>query len=319
MSILHFGACLFAVGMLVVGSGAVSSQSYPNKPIRIMAPAAGGDSDILARLIAQGIAGRLGQPVIVDNRPVVIATEIASKAPTDGYTLLLAGGGTLWVSPLLARMSYDAERDFSPVTLVARTVNVLVVHPSVAANSVKELIALAKAKPGELNYGTSAIGSSSHLAAELFKYLAGVNLVRVNYNSAMMRMTSLISNEVQIEFSSTSIMPHVKAGKLRALAVTSAEPSALAPGLPTVAGVGVPGYEAVSVNGIFSRAQTPAAVINQLNQEIALVLRTPEAREKIFSMGSEAVSSSPHELAAIVKSDIAKWGKLIKDAGIKIN
>ena len=216
-------------------------------------------------------------------------------------------------------MSYDAQRDFSPVTLVARTVNVLVVHPSVPANSVKELIALARAKPGALNYGTSGIGSSSHLAAELFKYMAAVNIVRVNYNSALMRMTGLLGNEVQVEFSSTSIMPHVKAGKLRASAVTSAEPSMLVPGLPAIAALGVPGYEAVSVNGIFSRAKTPAAVINQLNREITRVLQLPEVREKILSMGSEAVGSSPDELAAIVKSDMAKWGKLIKDAGIRTN
>ena len=308
-----------SIAVMLLCAGMVSGQDYPNKPIRIITGGAGGGSDFAARLVAQGITGPLGQPVIVDNRATLPAIDAAAKAPPDGYTLYV-GGASLWIFPLLNKVTYDVVRDFSPIALLVREVNVVAVNPSVAAKSVKELIALAKAKPGALNYAMNIAGGPAHLGAELFKSLAGVNIVGVAYKSNAAGVTAVIGGEVQLLISDASeLMPHVKSGRLRALAVTSAEPSAMAPGLPTVAASGLPGYESSGMTEIMAPAKTPGPIINRLNQEIARHLNTAEIKERFFSAGAEVVASSPEQLAAIIKSDIAKWGKLIKDAGIKTN
>ena len=308
-----------SIAVMLLCAGMVSGQDYPNKPIRIITGGAGGGSDFAARLVAQGITGPLGQPVIVDNRATLPAIDAAAKAPPDGYTLYV-GGGSLWIFPLLNKVTYDVVRDFSPIALLVREVNVVAVNPSVAAKSIKELIALAKAKPGALNYAMNIAGGPAHLGAELFKSLAGVNIVGVAYKSNAAGVTAVIGGEVQLLISDASeLMPHVKSGRLRALAVTSAEPSAMAPGLPTVAASGLPGYESSGMTEIMAPAKTPGPIINRLNQEIARHLNTAEIKERFFSAGAEVVASSPEQLAAIIKSDIAKWGKLIKDAGIKTN
>ena len=317
MLIKRFVEWMFSIGMMVLGAGMVFGQNYPNKPIRIVASAAGGSGDFAARLIAQGLSGALSQQVVVDNRGGVIPGEIVSKAPPDGYTLLI-DAASFWIGPLLQETPYDPVKDFAPVTLTDSAPNVLVVNPSLPVKSVKELIALAKARPGELNYGSSSTGSSPHLAAELFNMMAGVKIVRVPFKGSGPAVISLLGGQVQLMFATAgSVAPHVKSGRLRALAVASLQPSALAPGLPTIAASGVPGYEAVAFEGMFVPAKTPVAIIDRLNQEIVRVLNRAEVKERFFNAGVETVGSTPEEFAAAIKSNVAKWGKLIKDAGIR--
>ena len=303
---------------MVLGTGAVYSQDYPNKPIRMVTTGVGGDADILLRLVMPGISDRLGQSVIIENRPAgIIPAEIVSRATPDGYTLLTMGS-PMWIGALLQKTPYDPVRDFSPITNMTKSPAVLVVHPSVAANSVKELIALAKAKPGVLNYASGGTGGTSHLAAELFNSLAGVNIVRVNYKSGSLRLGASLNGEVQVQFISPgTVASHVKAGKLKSLAVTSAEPSALAPGVPTIAASGLAGYEVVGLQGLFAPAKTPAAIIKRLNQEVVLYLNQPNVKQRILDSGEEVVGSSAAEFAAKVKAEMARMGKVIKDAGIK--
>ena len=240
-----------------------------------------------------------------------------SRASPDGYTLLVYSG-TLWIQPLLEKTPYDVARDFAPITLLTSAPNLVVVHPSLPVRSIKELIALAKARPGELNYGSSASGSSTHVAAELFKAMADVNIVRVPYKAAGQAINDLIGGQVQLMFGVVgSVAPHVKSGRLRALAVTTAQPTALVPGMPTVAASGLPGYESRSMIAMFAPAETPAPIVNRLNQEIVRVLNTTEVKEKLFKIGVEAVGSSPYELAAAMKSETARLDKVIKNAGIR--
>ena len=314
----RFLVSIFSVGMMVLGTGAVYSQDYPNKPIRMVTTGVGGDADILLRLVMPGISDRLGQSVIIENRPAgIIPAEIVSRATPDGYTLLTMGS-PMWIGALLQKTPYDPVRDFSPITNMTKSPAVLVVHPSVAANSVKELIALAKAKPGVLNYASGGTGGTSHLAAELFNSLAGVNIVRVNYKSGSLRLGASLNGEVQVQFISPgTVASHVKAGKLKSLAVTSAEPSALAPGVPTIAASGLAGYEVVGLQGLFAPAKTPAAIIKRLNQEVVLYLNQPNVKQRILDSGEEVVGSSAAEFAAKVKAEMARMGKVIKDAGIK--
>ena len=318
---------MLAIAALISGTGAVcaqnpstgSGQVFPTKPIRLFTTEAGGGADFVARLVAQGLSSALGQPVIVENRGGgVVAGEIVAKAPPDGYTILLQGTAFLLAPFLRSSAPFDPVRDFAPITLADRSPNVLVVHPSLPIRSVKELIALAKARPGALNYASGSTGASPHLAAELFNSMAGVKIVRVNYRGTAPALNDLIAGEVQLMFATAGAgTPHVKSGRLKALAVTSAQPSALAPGLPTVAATGLPNYESVSLHVIFAPAKTPAPVINQLNQHMVRVLKTPETKERFLAVGVESVGSSPDELAATVKTEVTKWGKVIKEAGIK--
>ncbi len=317
MSIKGFAAGAFSIGLTVLGASVASGQDYPTRPIRILTGAAGGSADFSSRQIAQGLTASLGQQVIVDNRSVV-ATDIVAKAPPDGYSLLL-DGGSFWIAPLLQATPYDVVRDFAPISSVITSPNVLVVHPSVAANSVKELIALAKAKPGALNFASSGTGGSSHLSGELFKALAGINIVHVPFKGSGAALASQIAGEVQLQFSpAATASPHVKSGRLRALAATTAQPSPLAPGLPVIAAT-LPGYEAIQILGIFAPAKTPAARVNRLSQEIVRILKQADVKEQLASFGMEATGSTPEELAATLKFEIAKWGKLLKDAGVRVN
>ena len=317
----RFLAKMFLVGMMIFTSGAVSGQAYPERPIRLVTGGTGGSNDIVARLVAQGLAQSWTQGAIVDNRPSgVIPGEIVAKAKPDGYTLLVTGS-SFWISVLLQDTTpYDPVKDFSPITLPVSTPNIVAVHPSLPVQSVNALIALAKARPGDLNYGTTGIGSSAHLGGELFKALARVNIVRVNYRSVGAAMNDLIAGQVQMTFGTAgSVTPHVKSGRLRALAVTSTQPSALFPGLPTVAASGLPEYELIQIFGIFGPANTPKPIVNRLNEEIVRVLNRTDVKEKIFNGGiGEVVGSSPEQLAAKVTSEMAKWGKLIEDAGIRV-
>ena len=318
MPVPRLGARVFCVSMIFLGTGAAYSQSYPNKPIRMLTGGVGGGNDVASRLIAPGLAENLGQQVIVDNRSnSVVPGQIVSQASPDGYTLLLYNNG-LWTLPLMQSAPYDPVHGFSPISLVASAPNILVVHPSLAVKSVKELIALAKAKPGVLNYASSGAGASNHIAAELFKSMAGVDIVRINYKSGGAIYTDLFAGQVQIYFATAgSGSGHVKSGKLRALAVTSAKPSALLPGLPTLSASGLSGYDLASIQGLFAPARTTATVINRLNQELRRVLNRTDVKDRFFNNGVEVVGSSPQQLANSIKSEMDKLGKLIKDAGIQ--
>lgn len=315
---LRFIIWMLPVGMMVLAAGVATGQNFPNKPIRILTGGAGGGNDVVARLVAQGLTASWGQQVIVDNRPSgIIPGEIVSKAQPDGYTMVLSGA-SFWISPLFQDAPYDPVRDFSPVTLPVNTPNILAVNLALPVKSVKDLIALAKAKPGELNYGAPGTGSSPHLGGELFKALAGVNIVRINYKSAGAAITDLIAGQVQMTFGNAlSVAPHVKSGRVKGLAVTSAQPSPLFPDLPTVAATGLPGYELISPFGIFAPARTPKPIIKTLNAGIVRVLNGADSKEKLFNLGMEVVGSSPEQLEAMVKSEVAKWSKVIKDAGIR--
>ena len=310
-------AMMSSLGAVVMGTGAAYGQEYPAKPIRIITSGVGGGNDYVSRAIGPYLSASLGQPVITENRPSgILAAEAASKAAPDGYSLLFASN-SLWIGPLIQKMPYDAFRDFTPITLPDKQPNLVVVHPSLPVKTVKELIALAKSRPGELNYASANIGSTNHLAAELFKAMANVNITRIPYKSVGPGLTDLLGGQIQLMFSTAApAMPHVKSGKLRALAVTSAQPTALAPGMPTVAAT-VPGYESVSSDAIMAPAHTAPAIIQRLNQEIVRVLARQDIKEKFMSVGLETVGSTPEELAAVMKSDLTLFGKIIKDAGVK--
>jgi len=314
---LRFVAWMFSLGLVFLVTGAASGQSYPNKPVRIVTTVTGGSQDLTARFIAPKLAERLGQQVIVDNRGGLISMELVAKAPADGYTLLLASA-SLWTSQFLRDdVPWDAMRDYSPIALLVTSPNVLVVHPSLPVRSVKELIALAKAKAGQLNYSSGQSGASSHIAGELFKAMAGVNIVRVAYKGQGPAMLALITGEAQLSFpNAASATPFMKSGKVRALAVTTAQPSALAPGLPTVAAAGLPGYESKAMLGLFAPARTPAPIIDRLNLEIGHALNSADVKRRLFESGAEVIASSPAELTAQMKSEMATTGKLMKNIGI---
>ncbi len=311
---------ILSAGVMSLGVTVACAQAYPTKPIRLVTSAVGGSTDFYARLVAQGISGSLGQNVIVENRPSVNATELVVQAPADGYTMLFASFGLHVTGPTLLKLSYDPVRDFAAVSLAAQQPNVIVVTPSVAVKTVPELIAYARARPGELNYAASSTGSSNHLAAELFSSMAGVKMVRVMYKGMGQAIVELIGGQVHLSFpAAASAIVHIKSGKLRALAVCSATPSALLPGLPTVTASGLPGFESSSIYGMLAPRRVPAPVIRRLNEEIVSFLGKPEAREKFLNAGAEPIIGTQEEAAATLKSEAVKWGRVIRDAGIKVD
>ncbi len=317
---ISIAAALSVAGFTMLGIGVAHGQEYPTRMIKIVTAAAGGGSDFIARVLAQGIAGPLGQQIIIDNKGTgVLAGEAAVKAPADGYTLTVQGGA-FWIGPLLRKTAYDPVRDFSPISLVVREVNILAVYPAVPAQSVQELIAYAKANPGKLNYSSPGVGSTTHLASELLKSMAGVNIVHVPYQGNQPAISAMMGGEVQMAiFDAGLIAPQVKAGRLRALAVTSLEPTALAPGLPTMAASGLPGYESIGMTGIFAVGdKTPRAVITRLNQEIVKYLGRTEIKEQFLKSGVEMVGSTPEQFAEAIRADIAKTSKLIKDIDLRV-
>lgn len=307
------------LGVLCGISTSHAAQPYPARPVRLVTAEVGAAGDYSARLLAPGLSETFGQQFIVDNRggSGVIPFEIVAKAPPDGHTLLVFGSA-VWLLPLLQNVPYNSVTDFAPITLAVTTTLLVVVHPSLPAKSIRELVALAKAKPGELNYASGISGSATHLPAELFKFMTGVNIVRVTYKGGGPALNALLGGEVQLMFATSSgAAPQVAAGRLRALAVTSARPSALFPELPTVAASGLPGYDAASIMGVFAPAKTPTALVNQLNREIVRLLNKPELKERYIRAGAEVFASTPEQLAATMKSDMAIMGKVIKAAGIR--
>jgi tripartite-type tricarboxylate transporter receptor subunit TctC len=305
------------IAALALASAAhAQAPDYPARSVRIVTSPAGGGNDFPARIIARALSGTLGQQVVVDNRPTVLIGDIVAKAPPDGYTLLVSGSPH-WIGPLIEKTNYDPIRDFAPISLLDRAPVVLVVHPSMPVKSVAHLIALAKAKPGELNYSSGASGGSNHLGAVLFNHLAGVNIVRVPYKGSGPAMTAVMSGEVHLMFPGVgAAAPHVKSGRLRALAVGSAEPSAFLPGVPTLAASGLPGYVSEAMHALFAPAGTPGSIVARLNREVVRYLATPEAKEALMKGGVEAASSSPEELLATMKSEMATIGKILAAAGI---
>ena len=315
-------ALLFAV--LAGVCAAAPAQEYPVKAIRFIAPnLPGGPTDILARLLGQKLAEGFGQPVVVENRAGAggnIGTEIAAKSPPDGYTLVTGNNATFGANvSLYKHLAFDPVKDFAPIVLVGTQPNILVVHPSLPVRSVKELIALARARPGELNYANSGMGAAAHLSAELFKSMTGTNIVSIPYKSAAPALLDLIAGQSHLMFATAlSVQPHIKAHKLIPLAVTTAKRSRRMPELPTIAEAGVPGFAAMTWHGVLTTAGTPPAIVNKLNAELNRILKLPDVRERLGSLGAEIVGGTSKEFADHIQREIPKWAKVIKDAGIKL-
>ena len=313
------------VAVLVLVCTGASAADYPSKPIRWISPwPPGGANDVFSRDIGRKLSDAFGQPVIVDNRPGAagtIGSDVAAKAPADGYTVVMGSSPTHAIAPsLYPQLPYDPVRDFTAVTLVGTVPNVLVVHPSLAAKNVKELIALAKASPGRLNFASAGNGTSQHLSGELFKTLAGVDMVHVPYKGTAPAMVDLIAGQVQLAFDNvTTIVPYIQAGKLRALAVTPAKRSAILPDVPTVAEAGVPGYEASVWFGVFAPAGTPQPVIARLHAEILKALNTADLRARMVAMGTDISGMGPAEFQAFVRKEVPKWAEVVRKANVKIN
>ena len=309
----HCVSCAVSL-VMASGWGLVEAQEYPVRTIRIVTSPIGGGNDFPARLIAAAVAGPLGQQIVVDNRPTVLIADIVAKSPPDGYTLLLSGSAH-WIGPMVDKVNYDPIRDFAMLTLVDRSPTVMVVHPSVPAKSVSEFIALAKARPGDLNVAVGGPGSSNDVAALLFSHMTGVKYVRVPYKGNAPAITALLSGEVQVMFSSAgAVAPHMQSGRLRALGVSSAKPSPLAPGVPSIASAGVPGYVSEVLHAMFAPAKTPPAIIGKLNTEIGRYLRSQQAKDIFIKAGIEPTPSTPDELLEIINGEIARLSKVLKPA-----
>ncbi|MCT9812968.1 tripartite tricarboxylate transporter substrate binding protein [Acidovorax sp. Be4] len=310
-----------AVGAAVLPTSVLAQPAFPSKLITIIVPfSAGGTTDILARIVAQGLTTELGQPVVIDNRPGAggnIGGLLASKAPADGYTLLMGTVGTHAINAsLYKKMPFDPVKDFAPLTRVANVPNLLVANPKQPYKSVKELIAYAKAHPGQVNYASSGSGTSIHLSGELFKSMAKVDMVHVPYKGSAPAVTDLLGNQVGIMFDNMpSAIQHVRSGKLVPLAVTTAKRSPELPDVPTIAEAGVPGYEATSWFGMLAPAATPAPIVAKLNAALVKVLAQPDVKKKINDQGAEVYSETPAQFAAFIKSESVKWGKVVRESG----
>jgi tripartite-type tricarboxylate transporter receptor subunit TctC len=299
-----------------------SAHAYPSRPVRVVVPfAPGGPNDIIVRLVAQRLAESLGQPFLVENRAGAggnIGTDYVAKSAPDGYTLLSVGPGSLIINPLMGKVPYDTQRDFAPVTLMARAPNALVAHPSLPASSVRELIALARARPGEINYGSGGNGSTPHLSAALFAAMAGVALTHVPYKGTAPATADLIGGQVQIAFLGIpAVLPHLKSGKLRVLAVTGLSRSPELPDVPTVDESGVPGYEVSPWYGLLAPSGTPRGIVARLATETTSVVRAAQTKEKLAAQGAEAVGGTPEEYAGVIRADAATWARVIEHTGLR--
>ena len=309
-------------GFVLIGLGHTAmAQTYPVKPIRFLVGfPPGGTNDILARALAPKMSEYLGQPVVIENRggaSTAIATELTARAAPDGYTILLNAAGHA-TNPALMKLSFDPVRDFAFITLVAESQNLLVLHPSVPARTVKELIAVSKKRPGEINFGSSGIGTTPHLSAELFQYMTGAKWVHIPYKGSGLGLTALLAGEISLYFANVpAVIRHVQAGKLRPIALSGPKRTAAVPGIPTVAESGLPGFEVTSWFGISAPARTPRPVVDRLHGEIVRALNTPDLRERMQGMGADPVGNTPEQYTAFVQNEIVKWGKVIKAAGIK--
>jgi tripartite-type tricarboxylate transporter receptor subunit TctC len=312
-----------AAAVLLLSTSAIPAADYPTRPVRfVLGFAPGGASDTMARTIATRLSENLGQPVVIDNRPGAggnIAAEIVARSAANGYTMLLGNNGILAVNvSLYPKLGFDPVKDFAPVVLIASQPNILVVHPAVTAGSVKDLVALAKSKPGQLNYASPGNGTTGHLAGELFKRMVGVEYTIIPFKGGGPAALAMLSGECQFTFATAlSVQPHIKAGKLRALAVTTAKRSASFPGLPTVAEAGVPGFDAITWHGIVVPAGTPKPVIARLNSEFNKLLQTADMRERLMALGSDIIGGEPKQLTDYMRVEIPRWAKVIKESGAR--
>jgi len=304
------------------GAGAQSSASYPNRPLRFVVPyAAGGNGDIVSRIIAQKLIAQIGQQIVIDNRGGAggnIGAELAARAAPDGYTIMLGTNTHVINMSLFAKLGYDIQRDFAPITLATSAPMVLIIHPALPAKTVKEFIALAKANPNKINYATGGSGSSAHVISELFASMAGVQLTHVAYKGVAQATTDLIAGQIQMSFNSTSTaLAHMQAGRVRALAISTATRSSIAPGLPTIAESGLPGFDASIWQGVFAPARTPPEMIARLNHEIVTALGASDVREQLRVQGLDTLPSTPEQFAAFIKVEITKWAKVIRISGAR--
>lgn len=315
-------AWLVAIALVLSGVSLGFAQNYPTKPIRLISPfPPGGVNDIVARLVAQKMSEALGQQVVVENRTGAggsIGTDFVAKAAPDGYTLLSGGMGSLVMNPIIRKTPYDTLKDFAPVIMLGASPNVLVVHPSLPVRNVRDVIALAKARPGELNYASGGVGSTPHLSGALFTSMAGIKLVHVPYKGSALATTDLVAGHVQLAFLPIPTgFPHIENKKLKPLAVTGLRRVAALPNLPAISDSGLPGYEVSPWYGVLAPAGTPSQIIVKLNAEIAKIMRTPEMGERLASHGAESMTSTPEDYAAQIKADIVKWTKVVREARIK--
>ena len=314
---------LLVAGALLAGSLPAWAQPYPNRPLRIVVPfPPGGGTDIGTRIVAQKLQEAWGQAVIVENKPGaagIVGTELTAKSAPDGYTFMMGNIGTHAINvSLYKKLAYDPVRDFAPVSMVADLPLLLLVHPSVPANSVKELIVLAKSQPGKLNFSSSGAGGSMHVAAELFKSMTGVDMVHIPYKGGAPAVADLLSGQVALSFSTVlETIQHVKAGKVRALAVTNDHRSIALPDLPTIAEAGLPGYQSISWLALFAPAGTPKDIVNKVSAESVRILKLPDVKERLLAQGAEPIGSTPEQLAATLAADIAKYAKVIRESGYK--
>jgi tripartite-type tricarboxylate transporter receptor subunit TctC len=320
-SFSSIAACALA---LAGAAGIAAAQNYPTRTIRFIVPyVPGGGVDFVGRAVAQKLSETIGQQVVVDNRPgggTNIGSELVARAAPDGYTLLVGGVPNSVNMSLYKKLPYDTVRDFAPVTRISTAPNILAIHPSVPVKTVKELIAMAKSKRGELTYASAGIGSSNHLSGELFRVMAGIEMTHVAYKGGGAAITDLISGQVSMYFGTTpSTLPHVKSGRLRALGLTGAKRSPAAPDIPTISEAGLPGYEQSAWHGLLAPANTPAAIVTRLNTEVVRALRSPDVAERFATQGVDIVASTPEEFAAFIRQDVAKYAKLVKAANIRID
>jgi tripartite-type tricarboxylate transporter receptor subunit TctC len=312
------GACLLA------GSAALaqSTGDYPNRAVRIVVPSSpGGGTDILARLLARKLSDSMGQPFVVENRAgagQALGIDVVSHAPADGYTLLMAASAIVLNQVLSKKVSYDTVRDFTPVSLVSTVSNVLVVNPSLPVKTEKELIEYAKANPGKLNYSSAGTGTSPHLSMELFRSMAGITMTHIPYKGTGPATVDVVAGQVQLSMPNIlTAMPHIKGGTLRALGVTGPRRAAALPDVPTVAEAGLPGYESIQWYGLLAPAGTPAALVNKLRAEVVKAIQSPEVQAAMANEGADPVGNKPEEFAAFIKTEIDKWTKVVKTAGIQ--
>ena len=315
--------CSIAIIAAAIGAATASAQTWPDKPLRfVMSAPAGSSIDVLGRAIADKLKDRLGQPVVVDNKPAAggtVATDEIAKAAPDGYTMVLAFNGPLAITPLLRKVPYDVAKDLAPVIITSSQPNVLAVNAQVPAKDLKELVAYAKANPGKLNYASVGPGSSSHLNAELLKSLAGIDIVHVPFNGSPPAVMSTVQGETQMLFAVMQpLQPQIQAGKLRALAVTSAKRFPLLPELPTIAESGYSKFEALAWNGVLVPAGTPKPVIARLNAEINAILKQPDVVQKMNAAGFDLIGGTPEDFGALIKAESAQWAPVIKNANIRV-
>jgi tripartite-type tricarboxylate transporter receptor subunit TctC len=318
---VHMRRLAFALSLLLFAS--LAGAQYPNRAIKLVVPfPPAGATDVVGRIVAAKLGERLGQPVVVDNKPGAggtIGSDLVAKSPADGYTILIATSSTHSIGPVLQKLPYDPIKDFAPITHVANVPNVLVVSPTLAVSSVQELVALAKAKPGQLNFASSGVGTIVHLNAELFRMISGTDIVHVPYKGTALSIPDVASGNIAMLFDSlASVMPHIKSGKVKPIAVNAQKRQALLPEVPTLTEAGMPQFDRYTWFGMFAPAGTPPEIVSRLQREVVAALQAPDLLERFANVGAEPVGSTPGEFVERIRSDAARWSEVIRKAGVKV-